>query len=80
MMEEYTRGECQGHLRKTGGLILNKKRHFQTASKNLLDSTWNSSQCCVASWMGWEFEGRMDTCVCVWLGPFSVHLKLSQHC
>ena len=59
---------------------LNKKKHVQIASKNLLDSTWNSAQCCAVSWMGGEFGGRMDTRVCVWLGPFSVHLKLQQHC
>ena len=59
---------------------LNKKKHVQIASKNLLDSTWNSAQCCAVSWMGGEFGGRMDTRVCVWLGPFSVHLKLPQHC
>ena len=24
--------------------------------------------------------GRMERCVCVWMSPFAVHLKLSQHC
>ena len=24
--------------------------------------------------------GRMDTRICDWLSPFTVHLKLSQHC
>ena len=23
--------------------------------------------------------GRMDACACIWLGPFAVHLKVSQH-
>ena len=30
---------------------------------------------------GWEGDrGRVDTCVCVWLRPFTMHLKLSQRC
>ena len=46
--------------------------------------TANSAQCYVAAWMGGEF-GRewIHVYVCiyiyVWLGPFAVHLKLSQH-
>ena len=48
-------------------------------SKDLLDSTGNSSQCHVAAWMGGEFGGEWIH-VYVWLSPFAVHLKLSQHC
>ena len=33
--------------------------------KDLLSSTGNSAQCHVAAWMGGEFGGGMDTCVCV---------------
>ena len=33
-------------------------------NKDLLYSTWNSAQCCVADWMGGE-SGRMDTCTCL---------------
>ena len=33
----------------------------------------------VAAWVGGEFWGEWIH-VRVWLGPFTVHLKLSQHC
>ena len=36
-------------------------------------------QCYVAACMGGEFGGER-ICVYVWLSPFAVHLKLSQHC
>ena len=49
------------------------------ANRDLLCSTWNSAQCCVATWMVGEFGGEWIH-VYVWLGPFTVHLKLSQHC
>ena len=51
----------------------------QMANKDLLCSTGNSAQCYVAAWMGREF-GREWILVSVWLSPFTVHLKLSQHC
>ena len=44
-------------------------------SKDLLYSTRNSAQCCVAAWMGREFGGEWIH-VYVWLSPFAVHLKL----
>ena len=34
-------------------------------NKDLLDITWNSVQCCVATWIGEEFGGRMDACICM---------------
>ena len=34
-------------------------------SKDLLYSTWNSAQCYMAAWMGAEFWGRMDICMCM---------------
>ena len=40
---------------------------------------WNSVQCCVAAWMGGEFGGERIH-VYVWLSPFTVHVRLSQHC
>ena len=46
--------------------------------KDLLYSTGNSAQCYVAAWMGGEFRGEWIQ-VYVWLSPFAVHLKLSQH-
>ena len=47
-------------------------------NKDLLDSTWNSAQCYVVAWMGGEFTEEW-VYVYVWLSPFAVHLKLSQH-
>ena len=47
-------------------------------NKDLLYSTGNSAQCYVAPWMGGAFRGEYIH-VYVWLSPFTVHLKLSQH-
>jgi len=48
-------------------------------NKVLLYTTWNSAQCYVAAWMGGEFGGEWKH-IYVWLSPFAVYLKLSQHC
>ena len=48
-------------------------------NKDLLYSTGNSVQCYEAAWMGEEFRGERIH-VYIWLSPFAVHLKLSQHC
>ena len=48
-------------------------------NKDVLYSKGNATQCYVAAWMGGEFGGEW-THVYVWLSPFAVHLKLSQHC
>ena len=48
-------------------------------NKNLLHSTWNSAQCSMPVWMGGEFMGEWIH-EYVWLSPFTVHLKPSQHC
>ena len=48
-------------------------------NKNLLFSTWSSAQYYVAAWMGGILGGEWIH-VYVWLSPFTVHLKLSQHC
>ena len=40
---------------------------------------WNSAQCYVAAWMGGGFGGEQVQAY-VWLSPFTVHLKLPQHC
>ena len=42
-------------------------------------TTGNSAQCSGPAWMGGESGGEWIH-VYVWLSPFSVHLKLSQHC
>ena len=48
-------------------------------NKDLLCSAWNSAQCYVAAWMGREFGGEWIR-VYIWLSPFAVYVKLSQHC
>ena len=48
-------------------------------NKDLLFSIGNSAECYVVALMGGEFGGEWIH-VYVWLSPFSVHLKLSQHC
>ena len=48
-------------------------------NKDLLYSMWDSVQCYVADWVRKEF-GREWLHVYVGLSPFTVHLKLSQHC
>ena len=61
-------------------------RVFGMAMCTLLHLKWitnkdlfNSVQCCVASQMGGELWGEWIH-VYVWLSPFAVPLKLSQHC
>ena len=34
-------------------------------NKDLLDSTGNSAQCYLAAWMGGQFWGGVDTCICM---------------
>ena len=51
----------------------------QVTNEGLLYRTWNSAQCYVAAWMGVKFGGEWVH-VYVWLHPFTVHMKLSQHC
>ena len=48
-------------------------------NKVLLYSTENSAQCQVSAWVGGEFGGEWIHPY-VWLSPFAVYLKLSQHC
>ena len=47
-------------------------------NKDLLYSTGNSAQCYVVAWTGGKFGGEWIH-VYVWLSPFAVYLKLSQH-
>ena len=49
-------------------------------NKGLLYSTGNSDQYYVSAWMGGEFKGEWIHVYNVWLGPFAVHLKISQLC
>ena len=48
----------------------------EVANKDLLYSTGNSARYHVAAWAGREVGGEWTH---VWLRPFAVHLKLSQH-
>ena len=52
--------------------------------KDLLCSTWNSAQYYMAAWMGGEIRGwwivYIYIYIYIWMSPFSVYLKLSQHC
>ena len=47
-------------------------------NKDLPYGTWNSAQHDMVAWLGGEFGVSEN--VYVWLSPFTVHLKLSQHC
>ena len=54
--------------------------HFKwITNKDLLYSPGNSAQCYMADWTGGEFGGEWIH-VYVWLSPFDVHPRLSQHC
>ena len=55
------------------------KTHTHICFEDLLYSTGNSADCYVGAWMGRKFGGEWIH-VCVWLGPYAVHLKQSQHC
>ena len=46
---------------------------------SFFNSTANSDNCYVAAWVGGKCGGEWIH-VDVWLSPFLVHLKLSQHC
>ena len=48
-------------------------------NKALLYNTWDSAQGYLAAWMGGDLGGK-GIRECVWLSPFTAHLKLSQHC
>ena len=48
-------------------------------NKDLLCGRGSSAQCYAAALTGGEFGGEKIH-VYVWLSPFKVHLKLSQHC
>ena len=72
---------CQGEgtVREFGSDIYTLLYFKWITNKDLLYSTWNSAQCYVAAWIGGVFGGERIHGY-VWLSPFTVHLKLSQHC
>ena len=69
----------EGRVRESGMDMDTLLDFTWRTSKDLLDSTGDSAQCHVAARMGGEF-GREWIHLYVWLNPFTVHLKLSQHC
>ena len=52
----------------------------RVTNEDLVYSTGNSAQCCMAARMGGEAGGKWVSIVCLWLSPFVGHWKLSQHC
>ena len=70
-------GRMGEEIRSLGWTYTNYSKWI--TNKDLLSSTGNAAQCYVAAWMGREFGGEWIQ-VHVWLSPFTVHLKLSQHC
>ena len=71
---------CQGEgiVRDFGKVMFTLLYLKRITSKVLLYSTWNSAQCYVAAWMGGR-SGGGRILVYVWLSPFAVHMKRSQH-
>ena len=77
MVIEGMKGE--GMVRESGMDMYTWLYLTWIANKDLLNSTGNSAHCYVAAWMVGEFGGEWIHAY-VWLSPFAVHLKLSQHC
>ena len=69
----------EGMVREFGMVMYTLLYVKWVSNKGLLYSPGDSAQCYVAAWVGGEFGGEWIQ-VYVWLGPFTVHLKLSQHC
>ena len=67
-------------LKNIEGIILYTLLYLKwITNKRLLNNTGSSAQSYVAAWMGRESRGEWIH-VHVWLHPFALHLKLSQHC
>ena len=58
-------GWGEGTIREFGMDMYTQLYLKGITKKHLLISTWNSAQYYVAAWMGGEFGGRMDTCICM---------------
>ena len=69
----------EGIVRKFGMSVYTLLHLKSITNKDLLYSTWNSAQCYGAAWIGGEFGGEWIH-VYVWLSPFTIYLKPSQHC
>ena len=71
------REECREGIVKEFGTDTHSLLYLKWINKDLLCSTGNSTRCYMVAWPGGEF-GREWIHVCVWLSPFTVHLKLPQ--
>ena len=79
-LREWTYG-CQGEgIVREFGMDMYTLLYLEWGTfRDLLRCTWYCAQCFLAAWMGEKFE-RGWIHVYVWLSPFTVHLKLPQHC
>ena len=72
--------ELLGVMKEHGIPVIYTLLHLKwVTNKDLLYSTGNPAQCDMEACMGGKLR-RGGIRVCVWLSPFVVHLKLSQHC
>ena len=72
---------CQGEgIVKDSGKVIYTLLYLKwITNKKLSHNTWNSAQCHVPAWTGKGFK-REWIHATVWPSPFTVLLKLSQHC
>ena len=72
---------CQGEgiVRDFGSMTFTQLNSKWITNKDLLYSTWNSTQCYVPAWVAGGF-GVEWIPVFVWLSPFTIYLKLPQQC
>ena len=69
----------EGIVRDFGKIMYTLQYSKWITNKDLLYSTWNSAQLYLAAWMRKGFWGEWIH-VYVWLSPFTVLLKQTQHC
>ena len=75
-------GDCSHEIKRR--LLLGRKvmTNLDSIFKSrdiTLPTKFHLIKAMIAAWMGGEF-GEEWIHTCVWLSPFVVHLKLSQHC
>ena len=79
-LRKWTYGHWGYGIVRDFGKIMYKLLYLKRiANKDLLYSTWNSTQCYVPAWRG-RVVGREWMHVYVWPSLFTLHLKLPQHC
>ena len=71
--------EGEGVVREFEKVIYSLLYSKWITNKDLLYSTWNSTQFYMQTWMRGRPRGECIH-VYVWLSPFPVHLKLTQYC